>query len=114
MEKRRHDRQLCSSLIEVSVLAGKSRGSSFCAVIEDVSRAGVCLLMDGALEVGSMVGLRPGDRVVRAFVRHCTLCAPGEYRIGAEFVDYEWTNEDGWPEHVFRVLPGAPTGASAN
>ena len=63
------------------------------AVVENITKHGLCALLDEPLSEGLQVQLRMRDSNVPASVRHCSRSG-SEYRIGIEFAPpYEWATD---------------------
>jgi PilZ domain len=97
---RKHQRVLCSSLLEIVLPKGDDPQPDIVGVVEDVSERGLCVSVDVAMRPGSAVQLRGMGHAIAATIRHCDSDEAGGYHVGLEFPQgYEWAADGEWPEH---------------
>lgn len=104
-EKRAHQRNLCSDIVELfwsDRLGWPHRAK---AILEDISRTGACVQIDLPIPVNAELAFRLDDTGFPGKVRYCTLIG-GSYFVGIEFTPgIGWSPGRPDPEHIFHWPP---------
>jgi hypothetical protein len=99
-EKRTEVRLLCADMLQVTWKseAGDTRAAT--ALLEDISRSGACLQLDGPIPVGVELTLRSPGQELSGVVRYCVYREIG-YFVGLQFEpDSKWSPGDFQPQHL--------------
>lgn len=100
-DDRKHERVLCSSLLEIVLPTDRHLPAPVVGVVEDISERGLCISVEVPLRPGSTVELNGTDQVIHATVKHCNSDEAGGYHVGLEFTpSFEWAAGSEWPEHL--------------
>jgi len=102
MPLRREDRQLCADLVKVQWV--EESGNAHCdwAILEDISRSGACIEMDGPILPDTDVYLEFPNDSCRARVAHCKFDGV-KYLVGIEFEQgYRWSRRKYKPRHLLQ------------
>jgi hypothetical protein len=112
-ERRIEPRLLCADLLELDWIDANGRKHRDVANLEDISATGVCLQMETAIPLNTVVTLRlPEDDVV-GDVRYCVHREIGYY-LGVEFVEgTRWSARMFKPQHLLDPAKLAPPKAAS-
>ena len=99
-ERRSEARLLCADMMTVRWKdpAGYSRRAT--ALLEDISRSGACLQLDGPVPPGTGLEMDCGTRHLSGSVRYCVYREIG-YFVGVEFeAGSQWSLRQFRPQHL--------------
>lgn len=100
MERRSNGRVLCAELVEVRWRDKANRLRRSVANLEDISRSGVCLQMEGVVPVGTEVVVHSDGGDMPGTVRYC-LYRDWSYFLGVEFEEgVQWSRRRYRPQHM--------------
>ena len=102
-KRRRHRRQLCSEVVNISFADTTGRRVADVGIIEDVNHNGLCLSLGISLPVSAAVKI--SNEQVEADARVCH-CSPQDYgySVGVEFTEgFEWDPRQWQPQHLLEI-----------
>lgn len=100
MERRSGRRFLCAELVEVRWKDKSGRLRRSVANLEDISRSGACLQMEGTVPLDTAVVVRCDGGEMPGTVRH-SLYRDWSYFLGIEFAEgTQWSQRRYRPQHM--------------
>jgi hypothetical protein len=99
-EARAEARLLCADMLEVCWKAAAGQKCRTTALLEDISRSGMCLQLEIPLDIGTHIDIHcPGEKLTGT-VRYCVYREIG-YFVGVE-LDHgrQWSRQRYEPQHL--------------
>jgi hypothetical protein len=99
-ERRIENRFACADLVRVEWLEGESRVRATEAVLEDISRIGACIELEGQIPLGSPINITLNNTRFFGQVCYCVFRDYG-YFVGIRFnEDSAWSSGSAEPAHL--------------